>query len=264
VRRAHPHLEGAEGMLNRLALPPRAGPSDPAAADVTRTEEIDGAMQALASQRVDVVIVLQTKLLLSLAGGLQNWHWQNGCLHGHTDGRGDTFSMVRKMPHSFGFHFRRIVFRDWHRAVQRQHHADESMHERPAIFRKPQWQKARIVAETVSRTALRRRLPFRRLVFRLQQRHDVRRWSLSVKPSPCASPSSEASAPDVYSGGLDDFLYLIRNSSFVPHVEHPFAAHRSRLAHLSNANTDRLPLAKRRKKWPHNTVGIGVFHAPYD
>jgi ABC-type uncharacterized transport system substrate-binding protein len=36
------------------------------AVDVNRTEEIDGAMQALASQRVDVVIVLQTTLLLSL------------------------------------------------------------------------------------------------------------------------------------------------------------------------------------------------------
>jgi putative ABC transport system substrate-binding protein len=36
------------------------------AADVNRTEEIDAAMQALASQRVDVVIVLQTTLLLSL------------------------------------------------------------------------------------------------------------------------------------------------------------------------------------------------------
>jgi putative ABC transport system substrate-binding protein len=36
------------------------------AADVKRTEEIDGAMQALANQRVDVVIVLQTTLLLSL------------------------------------------------------------------------------------------------------------------------------------------------------------------------------------------------------
>jgi putative ABC transport system substrate-binding protein len=36
------------------------------AADVKRTEEIDGAMQALASQRVDVIIVLQTTLLLSL------------------------------------------------------------------------------------------------------------------------------------------------------------------------------------------------------
>jgi putative ABC transport system substrate-binding protein len=36
------------------------------AVDVNSTEEIDGAMQALASQRVDVVIVLQTTLLLSL------------------------------------------------------------------------------------------------------------------------------------------------------------------------------------------------------
>lgn len=36
------------------------------AADVNRIEEIDGAMQALASQHVDVVIVLQTTLLLSL------------------------------------------------------------------------------------------------------------------------------------------------------------------------------------------------------
>jgi putative tryptophan/tyrosine transport system substrate-binding protein len=36
------------------------------AVDVNGTEEIDGAMQALASQRVDVVIVLQTTLLLSL------------------------------------------------------------------------------------------------------------------------------------------------------------------------------------------------------
>jgi putative ABC transport system substrate-binding protein len=36
------------------------------AVDVNKTEEIDGAMQALASQRVDVVIVLQTTLLLSL------------------------------------------------------------------------------------------------------------------------------------------------------------------------------------------------------
>jgi putative ABC transport system substrate-binding protein len=36
------------------------------AADVNRMEEIDGAMQAMASQHVDVVIVLQTTLLLSL------------------------------------------------------------------------------------------------------------------------------------------------------------------------------------------------------
>ncbi|KWV51370.1 ABC transporter substrate-binding protein [Bradyrhizobium macuxiense] len=38
-----------------------------ATADVNRSEEIDGAMQALASQYVDVVIVLQTTLLLSLS-----------------------------------------------------------------------------------------------------------------------------------------------------------------------------------------------------
>jgi hypothetical protein len=34
------------------------------------------------------------------------------------------------------------------------------------------------------------------------------------------------------------FLYLIRNSFFVPQVEHPFATHGSRLARLPNANTD--------------------------
>jgi hypothetical protein len=48
------------------------------AADVNRTQEIDGATRALASERIDVLIVLQTTQLLAWVGGLPNWRWRNG------------------------------------------------------------------------------------------------------------------------------------------------------------------------------------------
>jgi putative ABC transport system substrate-binding protein len=49
------------------------------AADAGRTDKIDGALQALANQRIDVVIVLQTTMLYTRVVKLPRWHWRSGC-----------------------------------------------------------------------------------------------------------------------------------------------------------------------------------------
>jgi putative ABC transport system substrate-binding protein len=67
----------APPQVQELKAAAKALEVDIAAADANRPEEIDAALRALASQRVDVVIVLQTSMLLSERQQIAAWALAN-------------------------------------------------------------------------------------------------------------------------------------------------------------------------------------------
>ena len=48
-------------------------------ADANQPEDLDDALQTLARARVDVVIVLQTSMLISENARIAHQHWPSGC-----------------------------------------------------------------------------------------------------------------------------------------------------------------------------------------